>query len=306
MPTNCRWHHHEGPLATAHGDFEVIDCEFCGFKHAIPLPTASEMEQVYRNEYYATEKPLYLEGVKADLDWWQLVYRDRYEEFERQLPEGRRSLLDVGSGPGFFLQFGQQNGWQVLGIEPSKQAAEHARGLGLSIEEGLLDGPLASQLGPFDVVHMNNVLEHIPDPRGMIELCSSMLAPDGLICVVVPNDFNPFQKALTEVCNFQPWWVVPPHHLNFFDFDSLQTLLMRCGFEILVRETTFPIDLFLLMGDNYVGNDELGRACHVKRMTFEKNLATAGLNSVKRELYQALAATGLGREIVLIGRKQPG
>ena len=58
------------------------------------------------------------------------------------------------------------------------------------------------------------------------------------------------------------------------------------------------------MGDNYVGDDELGRACHVKRMTFEKNLAAAGLNDIKRKLYRALAAEGLGREIVLVGRKR--
>jgi len=47
------------------------------------------------------------------------------------LPSGSRRILDVGSGPGYFLLHGKNRGWQTLGIEPSKQAAEHGRKLGL-------------------------------------------------------------------------------------------------------------------------------------------------------------------------------
>ena len=298
------WQQHQGPVVDTREGFEVIECRICGFRHIVPLPTAEELEQVYRNDYYRTEKPLYLEGTRRDLDWWRLVFSDRYEEFENLLPEGRRRLLDVGSGPGFFLQYGQEQGWHVRGIEPSRQAADHSREMGLEIVEGFLDKTTAPMLGHFDVVHMNNVLEHIPDPREMIDLCSHLLDPQGLLCIVVPNDYSPFQQALTAACGFSPWWVVPPHHLNYFNFESLENLLENRGFDIVARETTFPIDLFLLMGDNYVGDETLGRACHVKRMTFERNLSAAGLNPLKRQLYKAFSEQGLGREIVLIGRKR--
>lgn len=299
-------HPHHGPVVDSRNGYDVIACTVCGFRHIVPIPTAEELEKIYRNEYYSVEKPLYMEGMTRDLDWWRLAFRDRYDEFTLQLPPGRRRLLDVGSGPGFFLQYGREAGWQVRGIEPSRQAAAHARGLGLDIVEGLLDHDSAPGLGRFDVVHLNNVLEHLPDPLDMLKLCHDLLEPDGLLCVVVPNDYSPFQQALCEVCGFAPWWIAPPHHVNYFDFDSLQQTLDRSGFEVFLRETTFPIDLFLLMGENYVGDDALGRACHVKRMNFERNLDAAGLNDVKRRLYQALAGQGLGREIVLMGRKRTG
>jgi hypothetical protein len=72
---------------------------------------------------------------------------------------------------------------------------------------------------------------------------------------------------------------------------------------VIHRETTFPIDLFLLMGDNYIGDDALGRECHGRRKNLEHNLALAGLSGLKRDLYKAMAGLGIGREVVLIARK---
>jgi SAM-dependent methyltransferase len=241
--------------------------------------------------------------MARDLDWWQLAFADRYADFVEFLAGDSRRLLDIGSGPGFFLDFGARQGWQVKGIEPSRQAAAHARDLGLDIHEGFFTAELAAEMGSFDVVHMNNVLEHVPNPKEIISCSRQVLSEKGLLCVVVPNDYNPFQQALKEACDFKPWWVAAPHHVNYFDYQGLEGLLERCGFEICRRETTFPIDMFLLMGDNYVGNDEVGRACHGRRMELEKNLHKAGMNEVKRRLYRALASEGLGREIVLLARR---
>lgn len=299
------WQHHEGPVLDSAQGFDVIGCKRCGFKHIIPIPTASELEAIYRHEYYQTEKPLYLERAREDLDWWNLIYSERYDTFEELLPPGRRHILDVGSGPGFFLLHGWQRGWKTLGIEPSKQAAQHSRGLQLDIVEDFLTEATAGQLGTFDVVHMSEVLEHIPDPAHLLRLAHGLLSPGGVLCVVVPNDYNPFQAALRTACGYQPWWVAPPHHINYFDRLSLRSLMTRCRFEVVLQEATFPIDLFLLFGDNYVGDDAAGRICHGKRKRFEQTLERAGLRSLRRDLYRALAERGLGRELVLFGRAVP-
>jgi hypothetical protein len=96
--------------------------------------------------------------------------------------------------------------------------------------------------------------------------------------------------------------VAPPHHINYFDFDSLTRLLTASGFEVVVREATFPIDIFLLMGDDYVGNDELGRQSHARRKAFELTLAAAGLGGLRRALYRELAKLDLGREVLIVAR----
>jgi SAM-dependent methyltransferase len=149
---------------------------------------------------------------------------------------------------------------------------------------------------------MSEVLEHLPDPRSTFGLVDALLRPGGLVCTVTPNGYSPFQDTPRRVCGFEPWWVAPLHHLNYFSFDSLHRLLSSC-FELVWEQATFPIDLFLLMGDDYVGDGELGRACHARRKAFELNLERAGLGQLSRDLYRALARLGLGREIVMVARK---
>jgi predicted SAM-dependent methyltransferase len=149
---------------------------------------------------------------------------------------------------------------------------------------------------------MGEVLEHIPNPAELLKLAHSQLNIDGLVCIVVPNDFNPFQLILRDHLGFEPWWVAPPHHINYFNFKSLATLLEKCGFEVLHQESTFPIDLFLLMGDNYIGNDEVGRSCHTKRMNFEKTLLRAGSGDILAKIYSDFADQNLGREVVIYAR----
>lgn len=298
------WQGHHGEVLDSARGFDVIECESCGFKHIVPIPTPRDLETVYRHDYYSVEKPLYLERHREDLDWWNLVYAERYATFEALLPPDRRRILDVGSGPGFFLLHGTQRCWQATGIEPSAQAAAHSCALGLQIVQDFLTEETARRLGPFDVVHMSEVLEHVPCPVEMVKIAAGLLAPRGVICVVVPNDYSPFQRALRTACGFQPWWVAPPHHISYFDFGSLGRLLEKAGFEVVTCEATFPIDVFLLMGDNYVGNDALGRECHGKRKTLERNLALAGMTDFKRSLYAALASVGIGREVQIFGRKK--
>jgi len=294
---------HEGPVLDSVNGFDVIDCKSCRFKHIVPIPTPAELEELYRRNFYSSEKPLYLERHREDLDWWNHVYSGRYATLEVFLSAERRRLLDIGSGPGFFLLHGKQRGWQTLGIEPSAEAAAHARALGLEIREKFLSADTASGLGTFDVVHMREVLEHVADPATIVTLARDLLLPGGIICVAVPNDYNPFQQILRSVHGYAPWWVVPPHHINYFDFDSLTGLLERNGFQVVDREATFPIDIFLLMGDNYVGNDPLGRACHSKRKSFEMSVVRAGQDKLLKDLYRSLGCLGLGREAVLYGRR---
>ena len=293
---------HEGSVCQVVDGFSVIDCAHCGFKHVVPLPTAHELETIYSHEYYTQEKPLYIERYLEDKTWWDGVYAERYEALEKYL--GRTgSILDVGSGPGLFLALGRNRGWNVKGIEPSLKAADYSRGvLELDIENIFLDADTAPTLGQFDVVNMGEVLEHLPDPAGMLEIARGLLRKDGLLTLVVPNDFNPLQLILRDHLGFSPWWVAPPHHLNYFSHESLKGLVERLGFKVLHMESTFPIDMFLMMGKNYIGNDALGREVHGLRKVFDQNLFAGG-GDLRRKLYGAFADLEMGREIVLYASK---
>jgi SAM-dependent methyltransferase len=300
--TVIAWQTHEGPRVARVKGFDIIHCLSCGFRHVLPLPEPAELEEAYREAYYADEKPTFLTHAGEDQAWAELAQADRLEIFEKILGPRRRRLLDIGCGPGFFLKTAKARGWRVLGVEPSRQAAAHARGLGVEVAEGFFNAMTAPGLGRFDAVHLNNVLEHVPDPTALLILARDLLAPGGILCVNVPNDFSPFQIAASAAAGTEPWWIAPPHHLNYFDFESLGGLLERLGLTIAERMTSFPMEAFVMMGENYVGDAALGRACHAKRKKFDLALETAGLGTARRAFYRALAEAGLGREAVVIAR----
>ncbi len=295
---------HGGALVTRNKGYDVIACDVCGFRHVVPLPDPNALEQAYREAYYTEEKPTFLAHAGEDQEWAELAQRDRLESFERLLPATRRRILDIGCGPGFFLKTARERGWTVHGIEPSRQAAEHARGLGIEITEEFFNATTAAQLVRYDVVHLNNVLEHVPDPLGVVRLARDLLTRKGLLCLNVPNDFTPFQQSARGALSLAEWWVAPPHHLNYFDFDSLSLLVTKAGFQIAERGTSFPMELFLLMGLDYTTNPRTWTSpVTIQRKRFDLSLERAGFAETRRIFYRALAQAGIGREAVVIAVK---
>lgn len=296
---------HNGPRIAEANGHDIIDCFTCGFRHVLPLPDPASLERAYREEYYADEKPGFIAHAGEDQAWFALAQNDRLASFERMLPADRRRLLDIGCGPGFFLKAAIARGWQAHGIEPSRQAAAHARSLGAAVTEDFFNWNSAQTLGRFDVVNLTNVLEHVADAAQTLSRATNLLEPGGVLCVGVPNDFSLFQIAARTAADTGDWWLAPPHHLNYFDFDSLEGAIEKLGLKLVDRTTSFPMEAFVMMGENYVGDPALGRGCHGKRKNFDFAFEKAGLTHLRRDFYRSLARLGIGREAVVLAVK-PG
>jgi SAM-dependent methyltransferase len=205
-------------------------------------------------------------------------------------------VLEVGSGPGDLLDSFAGAGWSVTGLEPAVEVAEACRKRGLDVRAETLEQFLASsRMVSADVIVLRLVLEHVRDPIGLLRSAHSGLRTGGTLIVEVPNDFNPLQEAARRTYELDRWWIAAPDHINYFDFPSLTRILEKLGFDIVERSTTFPMELFLLMGDNYVGDPETGAACHRRRQQLELSLDS----TARRSLYGALAQAGLGRTCLM-------
>jgi len=289
---------HGGPVIARREDYAVIDCERCGWAHLDPLPDVAELARMYDGSEYQDMNPGWLEKDRSEQAFWDLEHDDKLSDWRAILGREAGSLLDVGCSGGLLLEYAAARGWRVEGIEPSHSAVAEARAHGLTIHAGLYQD-VELPAGSFDVVHCKLVAEHLPDPPGFLAWTAKLLRPGGIVTIHVPNDFNPLQLAARDALGLEDWWVAPPFHLNYFTFASLERLLSRCGFAPAGRDTTFPMEWFLLMGENYVEDAELGASAHHRRMLLESRLEALGQ---RRTLHGHLASEGTGREAIVHGR----
>lgn len=295
---------HDGPVVAREHGVDVIACRRCGFRHVTPLPDPATIDQLYTEDFYGSLHANYIASQRANLAWWRLEFGAKYDLFEELLPAGRCSLLDVGSGPGWFVQYGSERGWRTVGVEPGRPAAEHTRqALGQDVINDFFTPAAVAHLQPVDVVHLHNVLEHVPDPAALLRTARGALAPGGLVSVTVPNDFNPLQEALVRLRGHARWWVSPREHLNYFDRPDLEALLRRHGFEPCAHLASFPLEMFALMGEDYLAEPALGKVIHGRRMALEQALHAAGEGALLGRVYRALGEMGLGRTLTVMARR---
>ncbi|HEU4711529.1 MAG TPA: class I SAM-dependent methyltransferase [Pyrinomonadaceae bacterium] len=154
-------------------------------------------------------------------------------------------LLDIGCGAGNLLQAARKHGWDAQGLEVSAGAVKHVRGLGFEVFEGeLQDAAFPSQ--HFDVITAVELLEHLVDPKPLLNEVARILRPGGLFWTTTPHARGLSGRLLG--LNWRCVW--PPEHLQLFSIRGLTKLLRDAGFRQLRIKTTGgnPIEIFHAMG----------------------------------------------------------
>lgn len=290
---------HEGEVIDLANGYEILNCTNCGFIHAV---VTKEID-FYTSHYYDEEKPDYITSNESETEWWDQTYGDRIDYADELAGEELKNWIDIGTGPGLFLDAAKKRNKRILGIEPSRQAAEHATSKGHEVINGYFDNEMSEKMESFDAAHFSEVLEHIENPRDFLNNVRNIVRKDGLIVITVPNDYNIIQEIFVNETGKVKWWLAPPFHLNYFSHESLERLVESCGFEVLKSTSMFPIDIFLLMGDDYIGNDVKGKEAHQRRKNFEMLLGKKNKH-LFRKIYQEFAKIGIGREIVLYAKRR--
>lgn len=139
--------------------------------------------------------------------------------------ESRRpTALDVGSGLCVFLHRLAAEGFDCVALDPDPRAADHAREVaGVAAVAG--DFMEAQDLGRFDVVTLNKVLEHVADPVAMLARTTRFLNPGGFVYVEVPDG----PAAAIDGKGREEFFI---EHLHVFSPASLAMLVERAGLRL--------------------------------------------------------------------------
>ncbi len=295
---------HPGKVLHHANGARVVECAACGFAHLDPKPESKTLASFYEDTFYDEANPDYLAKTEREIAYWNRVVFAAKEKNLRNFLGASGWILDIGCCGGFLLRYFADHGWEVLGLEPGRSAYAWAcKKSRIPAVQDFFERVPEEELGTFDAVHLAFVMEHVSEPKAFIAKIHRVLKPGGVVCIEVPNDFNALQGVVTSVLAKEAYWVCAPDHINYFSFESMEKLLINGGFTILRRDATFPLELFLLMGDDYVGNENIGLACHERRMRMEERLHDGGAADLLKNLYADLAQRGLGREMILYARK---
>ena len=223
-------------------DYPYFMCDGCGLVSLYPLPAPEKLADFYPEDYASHTIPQswdqrrllrrlairYFYGTqslhqpRAMRALWRVfsgrVMRDLCE------PSGANRLLDVGCGTGGLMEKHRRLGWTVYGIEPSSRACAVCRSIGLEVHQGsVFDASLESR--QFDVILLNHVIEHFPDPILALRQLTRFLAPGGKVVVRTPN-IRGIGFTMYRSC----WRALEaPRHLFLFDPCTIRLLADRAG-----------------------------------------------------------------------------
>jgi SAM-dependent methyltransferase len=188
-------------------------CDACGLGFATPMPSEQDLAAYYESSSYELTH-----GARGHhrSPWALGVARARSQvELVTRWSGAPASWLDVGAGYGFLLDEARRLGaHRTVGVEltPERVAELTVRGHGVvaSVDEAE---------GPFAVVSMSHMLEHVPDPCSTLAAVNKKLAPQGTLLCEVPNKPDLDQPAADT-----------PHVL-FFVAEALTTAMRAAGLE---------------------------------------------------------------------------
>jgi SAM-dependent methyltransferase len=224
--------------------YAIKRCPTCDLRWLSPRPNAEGYRHLYSQEFYFGgngASPIQYETVASDrFDYFRKRVRRAASILKRDTP---LSILDYGAATGDFVAMARAEGHQCEGIELSVDARATAK---RRLDISLLSPTQAESLKPgrFDMLHMNHVLEHMPDPAAHLRWCAGLLKPDGLLVFEVPqqfdNDLDRLRRILGHGGRQSRFDAYSLHHTYFFSPKTASLLLHRNGFRPLRLRTFNP------------------------------------------------------------------
>lgn len=244
--------------------FEVVCCVQCGFLMTQDAPVEAEIGKYYETPDYIshsnTRKGL-MNSLYHVVRRMMLARKASLVKHTAGMKVG--TLLDYGTGTGFFADAMKRKGWNVSAVEKSPAARAFAKerfALDVKAEDALKEYADAS----FDVITLWHVMEHLEDLNGMWDTFHRLLKKRGILIVAVPNPDSYDAHRYGEV------WAAydVPRHLWHFRPSVMQRFGVRHSF-ILEERYPMPMDAFYvsMLSEKYKGS----------RFSFVKGLWTGVL-----------------------------
>jgi SAM-dependent methyltransferase len=201
--------------------FTLFECSRCGHVQKDVGPEyQAHLDQVYRVAYTLPGG-----GRKNNISDGKVVSREMTlaRTLASLLDTGAKgAVLDVGTGMGYLLAAFSEElpQFDIVGYDLNNEKEEFIRANGAT---DFYCGNLEDIPKKFDLITLNHVLEHLPDPVTVLKQASALLKPDGYLAVIIPC----FQLVFTDFFFLE--------HCSHFTESSLNVVAALAGLSIVNR-----------------------------------------------------------------------
>lgn len=275
-------------------------------------PSKKELEKYYSEKYYQDSKGAYQKSYsKEEQEFILNKSKRKHCIINKSIPNNKKekTLLDIGCGEGWALKYFHENGWNVTGLDYSIFGCES---LNPEVKNKVIVGDIYNSLAnlikdgkKYDVVILDNVLEHVLEPFDLMCQLQSVVIDNGVLIIEVPNDFSVLQDYLMKTNHIeQKFWIVSPDHISYFNKEGIENIGAEAGWQMNFLSTDYPIDIHLINENtNYNKDKTKGKSVHFARVEIE-NLFDQISTEHTNELYMKFAQMGLGRNLIAYFTKQ--
>jgi len=227
--------------------FSLVSCADCGFRYHSKVIPDEWVPIVYgkwiSREQIASFEAAHSHEKSSDFDQklrdLRLIMRLRKLALAKGAPADSLSLLDFGCGDGKLIALARSMGISSFGIDVSASRTMAAHASGCPIYPSVQDLRNSVEK-PFNMVVLNQALEHLKNPYSMLQSIASSMAPGGAIFVGVPNCLG-----IDRPRTFHEFHCVQPiEHINCFTPSSLKRFVEKRGFS----QVRTPFSLVALNG----------------------------------------------------------
>lgn len=204
----------------SHETFSLRRCTACDFVITSPRPVTTDLGRYYKSDAYISHQKearslqdhIYLTARQFTLKWKQRLISRFHQGTQK-------NLLDYGCGTGEFVRFTRSQQWQAVGFEPSSEARNQTAKEAQPFIFSTIPEILTS--GPYSVITLWHVLEHIENLNETLDLLKTCCAPNGTIFIAVPNHKS------ADAHHYGKYWAAydVPRHLWHFNMSSMKHLL---------------------------------------------------------------------------------
>ena len=241
-------------------------CVKCGTLFISPRPTRAMLLDYYKNAesirhwgkclHPATED---YRRSRIDLPRAAAVSADC---LEYGIPRG--TLVDLGAGFGTFAELARRHFFhRVVAVEPSPPLAASCRARGLEVLEATAE---ELHIDGANVVTAFELIEHLFDPRDLVDAVKRALVPCGLLILTTP-DVEGFDLATLGALSDN---IGGPNHLQFFTAAGMRVLLEGAGFEVLEVTTPGKLDAELVRAKALSGELDLSHQPFLREVLVDR------------------------------------